>query len=65
MDFNRFREEIASAFNDFGNRQCKPEGVECNALKYGCQWKHPRDYLKDQLYSDIVLVQTVRVHGPI
>ena len=31
--FNRYREEIASALNDFGNRWCKRERVECNALK--------------------------------
>ena len=29
IDFYRCREEIASAINDFGNR----ESVECNALK--------------------------------
>ena len=33
IDCNRCREEIASAFNDFGNRWCKQESVECNALK--------------------------------
>ena len=33
IDFNRCREEIASALNDFGNRWCEREGVECNALK--------------------------------
>ena len=33
IDFNRCREEIASALNDFGNRWCKRESVECNALK--------------------------------
>ena len=33
MDFNRCREEIVSALNDFGNRWCKRESVECNALK--------------------------------
>ena len=27
IDFNRRREEIASALNDFGNRQCKRESV--------------------------------------
>ena len=36
IDFNRCREEIASALNDFGNRWCKRERVECNALK---EWK--------------------------
>ena len=33
IDFNRCREEIESALNDFGNRWCKRESVECNALK--------------------------------
>ena len=36
IDFNRCREEIASALNDFGNRWCKRENVECNAMK---EWK--------------------------
>ena len=36
IDFNRCREEIASALNDFGNRWCKRESFECNALK---EWK--------------------------
>ena len=35
-DFNRCREEIASALNDFGNRWCKRESVEFNAMK---EWK--------------------------
>ena len=29
IGFNRCREEIASALNDFGNRWCKRESVEC------------------------------------
>ena len=33
MDFKTCREEIASALNDFGNRWCKREYVEPNALK--------------------------------
>ena len=33
IDFNRYREDIASTFNDFGNRWCKRESVACNALK--------------------------------
>ena len=33
IDFNRCREEIASALNDFGNQWCKRESVECSALK--------------------------------
>ena len=36
IDFNRCREEIASALNDYGNRWCKRESVECNAMK---EWK--------------------------
>ena len=36
MDFNRCREEIASALNDFGNQWCKRESVECNPMK---EWK--------------------------
>ena len=36
IDFNRCREEIASALNDFGKRWCKQDSVECNALK---EWK--------------------------
>ena len=36
IDFNRCREEIASSLNDFGNRWCKRESVECNAIK---KWK--------------------------
>ena len=35
-NFNRCREEIASALNDFGNRWCKRETVKCNVLK---EWK--------------------------
>ena len=33
IDFKKCREEIASALNDFGNRWCKREYVEPNALK--------------------------------
>ena len=36
IDFNRCREEIAPALNDFGNRWCERYSVECNALK---EWK--------------------------
>ena len=36
IDFKKCREEIASALNDFGNRWCKCEYVEPNALK---EWK--------------------------
>ena len=36
IDFNRCREEIASALDDFGNRWCKRENVEKHALK---EWK--------------------------
>ena len=33
IGFDKCREEIASALNDFGNRWCKREGVEDSALK--------------------------------
>ena len=33
INFDKCREEIASALNDFSNRWCKREGVEANALK--------------------------------
>ena len=36
INFDKCREEIASALNDFGHRWCKREGVEHNALK---EWK--------------------------
>ena len=36
IDFKKCREEIASALNDYGNRLCKREHVEPNALK---EWK--------------------------
>ena len=36
INFDKCREEIASALNDFGSRLCKREGVEDNALK---EWK--------------------------
>ena len=36
IDLKKCREEIASALNDFGNRWCKPEYVEPDALK---EWK--------------------------
>ena len=36
IDFNKCREEIASALNDFGNRWCKRENVENHASK---EWK--------------------------
>ena len=35
-DFYRCMEEIASLYNEFGNRWSKRESVECNALK---EWK--------------------------
>ena len=37
INFHKCREEIASALNDFGNRWCKREGVEDNALKNGTE----------------------------
>ena len=33
IDFKKWREEIASVLNDFGNRWCKREFVEPNSLK--------------------------------
>ena len=33
IDFNKYREEIAAALNEFGNRWCKREYVEHKALK--------------------------------
>ena len=36
INFDKCREGIASALNDFGNRWCKREGVEDTALK---EWK--------------------------
>ena len=36
IDFNKCREEIATALNEFGNRWCKREHVEHKALK---EWK--------------------------
>ena len=36
INFKKYREEIASALNDFGNRWCKREYVEPDALK---EWK--------------------------
>ncbi|MCG8117960.1 MAG: hypothetical protein N0E45_21750 [Candidatus Thiodiazotropha endolucinida] len=36
IDFNKCQDEIAKALNNFGDRWCKREGVEYNALK---EWK--------------------------
>ena len=36
IDLKKYREEKASALNDFGNRWCKREYVEPDALK---EWK--------------------------
>ena len=36
IDFNKCREEISAALNEFGNRWCKREYVEHKALK---EWK--------------------------
>ena len=36
IDFNKCREELAAALNEFGNRWCKREYVENAALK---EWK--------------------------
>ena len=51
VDSNRCREKMASALNDFGNRWCKRESVECSALK---EWKLSRFNIVDkriQFYS--------------
>ena len=45
INFNKCREEIASAFNDFSNRWCKREGVEDNALK---EWKRSISTIVDK-----------------
>ena len=53
IDFKKCREEIASALNDFGNRRCKREYVEPNALK---EWKVSIFKIVDQrikFYSQI------------
>ena len=36
IDFNKYREEIAVALNEFCKRWCRREHVECNALN---SWK--------------------------
>ena len=36
IDFQKCREKIAGSLNDFCNRWCKRENVECDALK---DWK--------------------------
>ena len=36
IDFQKCREKIAASLNEFGNRWCKREHVECDALK---DWK--------------------------
>ena len=46
IDFKKCREETASALNDFGNRWCKREYVEPNALK---EWKVSIFKIVDQL----------------
>ena len=33
IDFSKCRREIAASLNDFGNRWCKQENVEPDALK--------------------------------
>ena len=45
IDFKKCREEIAGALNDFGNRWCKREYVEPDALK---EWKVSIFKLVDQ-----------------
>ena len=53
IDFNRCREEIVSALNDFGNRWCKRESVECNALK---EWKLSIFNIVDKRISFILII---------
>ena len=48
IDFNRCREEITSALNDFVNRLCKREHVECNALR---EWKQSIFNIVDKRYK--------------
>ena len=45
IDFIRWKEEIASALNNYGNRWCKRESVECNALK---EWKLSISHIVDK-----------------
>ena len=54
IDFKKCREEKASALNDFGNRWCKREYVEPDALK---EWKVSIFKIVDQrikFYSKIL-----------
>ena len=56
INFDKCREEIASALNDFGNRWCKREGVEDNALK---EWKRSIFTIVDKhikFYSPLILI---------
>ena len=48
IDFKKCREEIASALNDFGNRWCKREYVEPDALK---EWKVSIFKIVDQRFK--------------
>ena len=45
IEFKKCREEIASALKDFGNRRCKREYVEPNALK---EWKESISKIVDR-----------------
>ena len=48
IDFQKCREKIEASFNEFCNRWCKREHVECDALK---DWKLNIFKIIDQRYS--------------
>ena len=48
IDFQKCREKIAGSLNEFSNRWCKREHVECDALK---DWKLNIFKIIDQLNS--------------
>ena len=43
----------------------KSDHIVASLLFFVIKWQLLRNYLKDQLYSDIILVQTVSVDEPI
>ena len=62
IDLKKCREEIASALNKFGNRWCKREYVEPNALK---EWKVSIFKIMDQrikFYSQNTNKTSLRNH---
>ena len=62
--FKKCREEIASALNDFGNRWCKREYVEPDALK---EWKVSIFKIVDQrikFYSQNTNLLPPKIHFP-